>query len=140
MNTHSFLKRTRFALAAAVMSAGLVLAAVLPASATTYYPAGNCSSQGGFATCTASGTGTDPYAFYVHYATWPRQSLTVYWSIICVKGSSSATNSGHFNASGKGWRWVRHPLSKPDSCDIAALGSLNHTGWIHIWNIYDKWS
>ena len=139
MNTHSFLKRTRLALTAAAMGGGLVLAAALPASATTYYPAGSCSSKGEFAACSASGTGTDPYAFYVHYATWPRQSLTVYWAITCSKGASTASNSGHFSASGKGWRWVRHPLAKPDSCAIDATGGLNGTGWIHIWNIYDRW-
>jgi hypothetical protein len=122
------------------MGLGLVVSVALPASATTRYNAGNCTSKGGFATCEASGSAYHPYAFYINYASSPRQKLTVFWSMVCSKGTSAASGSGQFTVTGKGEKWVRHPLTEPDSCDIAAEGSLNGSGWIHIWIEYTRWS
>lgn len=104
------------------------------------YGAGSCTSKGEFAACSASGTATRPFALYVHYASAPRQKLTVIWADTCSKGPSVASRSGQFNASGKGSKWIPHALHQADSCAVTATGGLSGSGWIHVWITYSRWS
>lgn len=117
-------------LAASVAATGLltlggVVASTAIANAGTI---GSCSAQGDFATCDVSGTANHPLTITVTVTSSPDQSVSVYWSTDCTQGTGAGLSSGNFTATTPVTRTIPHPYHQPDSCAIAALGSLNNGG------------
>ena len=116
-----------------------VLAVTVPASASqarvdnTTVQLGSCRSSGGFATCEASGSVNNPIRIKVHVDASPNQRFTGNWSMVCSKGTGAGTTSGTVSGLTTRVKELRMPFSNPDSCDVAALASLDGSGSIHVY-------
>jgi hypothetical protein len=123
----------------AAAAAGTVALPAAVASASTHYPAGHCSAQGGYATCVESGTAYHPRGIYAHVWASPAQRVDVFWNMVCSKGTGAGSSSGSFTASTTVSRWIPHPYAHPDSCTIAVEGSLHRNGnKITVWTNYTR--
>jgi hypothetical protein len=111
---------------------------VADASTSRVYHAGSCTAEGDYAVCVASGTATRPRYIYVHVASSPAQQVQVYWDVVCSKGDGAGSKSGSFTATAPVRRLIRHPYSKPDSCDVAADAQLEDGGYLHVWITYRR--
>jgi hypothetical protein len=127
----------------AVATAGLLFtgnaAAATTSSRITF---GMCQADGNFATCVASGHIHRPSAIYVSVYTRPSHlSVTIYWDMVCSKGSGAGESSGHFTtATPRTDRYIAHPYARPGSCDVSAEGQVNGNAQrIRVWLSAYKW-
>ena len=125
-----------------VAGLGAVLALAVPASASQAQAGGtnnrtvrigSCSISGGFATCEASGSVNRPIRIKVHVKASPNQRFTGNWSMVCSKGTGAASTSGTVSGLTPRVKELRMPFANPDSCDVAAIASLNGSGSIHVY-------
>jgi hypothetical protein len=127
-----------------VAGLGAVLAVSVPASASQArvdnkrvdnktVRLGSCRSSGGFATCEASGSANDPIRIKVHVDASPNQRFTGDWSMVCSKGTGAGTTSGTVSGLTPRVKELRMPFTNPDSCDVAAIASLNGSGSIFVY-------
>ena len=127
---------TRAAMVIAGMSA--VLALAVPASASTHHRNvtvrfASCRSSGQFAACSASGSVNHPIRIKVHVKASPNQRVSGNWSMVCSKGTGAASTSGTVSGLTPRVKELRMPFANPDSCDVAAIASLNGSGSIHVY-------
>ena len=122
---HRFRRLVTSAAVTGLLALGGLAAATAVASAGTI---GSCSAQGEFATCDASGTASHPLTITVTVTSSPDQSVSVYWDADCSQGTGAGLSSGNFTATTPVTRTISHPYYQPDSCAVAALGSLNNGG------------
>jgi hypothetical protein len=117
---------------------GAVLVMTVPASASQRVDnrtirIGSCRSSGGFATCEASGSANHPLYIRVHVDASPNQRFSGNWSMVCSKGTGAGTTSGTVSGTTPRAKRLRMPMANPDSCDVAAIASLNGSGSIHVY-------
>ncbi len=114
------------------ITALLVVALAVPASATTYKKIGQKSASGDFAIAIASGTAKHPKGVYVAVFATPKQKVSVNWTLICSKGLGAGSKSGDHETSSNAKRKMRLPMGSPDSCTVSAGGSLARGGKIRV--------
>lgn len=129
------------ALPAAVTAAAV--AAAVPAQASTRYSAGSCKAYGQYATCVASHNAWHPSTIRVHVHTNATQWVKVYWSVVCWKGTSAGSASGHFSVYDHAGTTVGHniwhPYRYPAGCSVASDAQINHGSYLHLFNTYYRW-
>ncbi|HWG62390.1 MAG TPA: hypothetical protein VG253_11825 [Streptosporangiaceae bacterium] len=69
----------------------------------------------------------------------PDQKATVYWNMVCSKGTGAGSSSGHFTATTPIRTKLKKPYLRPDSCIVAADAQLNNGGWLHTYITYYRW-
>ena len=120
---------SRLAVAAAatgLLAAGAVTASTTAASASSVF--GQCSAQGDYATCVASGTATSPVTLTVSVISSPDQDVYVAWDTVCSEGTAAGSSSGNFTAETPVSRTISHPYDQPDSCIVSADAQLQAGG------------
>ena len=63
----------------------------------------------------------------------PRQGITGNWTMVCTKGNGAGSKSGKFSGRTTVHVTLKFPMTKPDSCTVAVIASLNRSGRIHLW-------
>lgn len=115
-----------------VISAVSLAGAAPTVSAAGLRLIGQQSASGDFAIAFASGTASRPSAIYVRVIATPRQTVSVNWNMICSRGTGAGSKEGSYNTSDTGLRRLRMPTAHPDSCTVAAGGSLARGGRIKV--------
>jgi len=131
--------RKLFAVFAALLTVGLTASpalAVPMAKANTF---ASCRAQGDFAICVASGNTLRPVKITVHVTVSPRQGVAVNWNLVCSKGTGAGGKSGKFHGQAPIAKVIKHPYVHPDSCTVAAAGSVSNSGHIHVWITATHW-
>ena len=102
-------------------------AVAAPASTRTI---GTCSAQGDYATCVASGTTNYPRTrtLTVTVTSTPRQTVSVYWDMVCSQGLGAGSRSGSFTARTPVTRTIPHPYRQPNQCIVSADAQLQAGG------------
>jgi hypothetical protein len=124
---------------ALITCVGAMLAVAVPASASQAMHRnrtvrfGSCRVSGGFATCEASGSVNNPIRIKVHVKASPNQRFTGNWTMVCSKGTGAASTSGTVSGLTPRVKELRMPFANPDSCDVAAIASLNGSGSLHVY-------
>lgn len=123
---------------ALITCVGALLAVTVPVSASMQRRnvtkrIGSCRISGQFATCEASGSVNHPIRIKVHVKAVPNQSFTGNWSMVCSKRNGAASSSGTVSGTTPRVKELRMPFANPDSCDVAALASLNGRGSLHVY-------
>lgn len=90
------------------------------------------SAQGDFAIALASGNATRPRGIYVRVIATPRQLVSVTWNMVCSKGTGAGSKDGEYTTRSTKLRKLRMPTARPDSCTVAASGSLERGGKIKV--------
>ena len=118
---------------------GAILAVTVPASASQAMHRnrtiriGSCQISGRFATCEASGSVNNPIRIKVHVKAVPNQRFSGNWSMVCSKRNGAASSSGTVSGLTPRVKELRMPFASPDSCDVAAIASLNGRGSLHVY-------
>jgi hypothetical protein len=126
---------------AAIPVAGVMvaLAGTTGAQASTWYGAGSCKAYGQYATCVASGNAWHPSGIYVHVNTGVNQWITVYWSVVCWKGTSAGSRSGQFTVYTPATHKISHPYYHPRGCSVASSAQIHKGSYLHLRNKYHRW-
>ncbi len=88
------------------------------------------TARGDYAITTASGSVDNPTAIWVKIKARPNQKAGGNWNMVCSKGSGAGSKSGNYSGVTPFVRKLKMPYSRPDSCTVAALGSLSKGGKI----------
>ncbi len=122
------MNRKTIALAALI----LAVAVVTPAWASTWRTVASKSVSGGYATTTISATISTPHGIRIR----TNNTIAGYvaWSLVCSKGTSATSKSGHYSPSAG---IVTHRLTLPFSghpakCIVAATAQIHDTGTLRI--------
>ena len=124
---------------ALITCVGALLAVAVPVSASQAshrnrtIRIGSCRISGDFATCEASGSVNNPIRIKVHVKAVPNQRFTGNWSMVCSKRNGAASSSGTVSGLTPRVKTLRMPFTNPDTCDVAAIASLNHRGSLHVY-------
>jgi len=132
----------KIAVSAAIPAAVVLVAfaGTTAAQASTWYGAGSCTARGQYATCVASGDAYHPSGIYVHVKTGVRQWITVYWDVVCTKGTGAGSDSGHFRVYAPATHKIRHPYRHPHDCTVASDAQISRGRYLHLHNKYHRWS
>ena len=67
------------------------------------------------------------------------QSITVYWTVVCWKGTGAGSRSGHFSVYTPRTHFISHPYYHPDGCTVSADAQISEGNYLHIHNQYHRW-
>jgi hypothetical protein len=90
------------------------------------------TASGDFATTIASGTVEHPRSIRVRVTASPTQRVTGNWTLVCSKGVGAGSKQGQFSGRTPLTRRMKLPMAGPDSCTVAAGGSLDRGGRIRV--------
>jgi hypothetical protein len=119
----------KYALLIATLSAGIV---AVPAYGVATKVIGTAKAAGDSATAIASGSVDNPRAITVTVLATPRQKVDGDWTVVCSKGFGAGSKSGQFSGMAPLTRKIKLPMSRPDHCDAAGLGSLSSGGKLRV--------
>lgn len=131
----------KIAVRAAIPVAGVLVAitGATAAQASTWHGAGTCTAQGQYATCVASGNAYRPSGIAIYVDTGVHQSITVYWTVVCTKGTGAGSRSGHFTFYTPRTHYISHPYYHPAGCTVAADAQISKGNYLRIHNQYHRW-
>ena len=131
----------KLAIRAAIPVAGVVVAitGATAAQASTWHGAGTCTAQGQYATCVASGNASRPTGIAIYVDTGVHQSVKVYWTVVCTKGTGAGSRSGHFSVYTPSTHYISHPYYHPDGCSVASDAQISKGQYLKIHNEYHRW-
>lgn len=131
----------KIAVTAAIPVAGVIIAVTgaTAAQASTWHGAGTCTAQGQYATCVASGNAYHPRGIAVWVDSGVHQWIKVYWTVVCSKGTSAGSRSGHFSVYTPGTTYISHPYRYPDQCTVASSAQISKGNYLKIHNEYHRW-
>jgi hypothetical protein len=115
---------------AALLTLGGVAAGAGTASAATL---GSCSAAGVLATCAVTAGPSNPVTMTAAVTSSPDQKADVSWKVTCTQFTAQQSVSGDFAATTPFTHAVPHPYTRPDSCTVLVIASLdNGSGSIHL--------
>ena len=121
-------------LKALVFAVIAILAATSVASgATVWHRLAHKTVSGGFATTVVTATAKKPLALGVKVKSKPSFKMRVDYDVVCTRGTSAATKTGHYTSYGLGTITpIPHPFIHPDSCTFSADAQLGGSGTLTI--------
>lgn len=110
----------------------LVGALLAPATAFASQVIDSQSGAGDYAIVIASGSVHHPKRISVRVSSHPAQRVTGSWTMVCSKGLSAGSKSGHISGVGAFSRTLKMPRRHPDDCSVSASAQLDRGGKVHV--------